>query len=730
MIAEVIVDISNSNVDKVFDYLATEDTCVGCRVSVPFGARRIEGYVLGLKQTSELPAERLKSILEVLDDYPVLRAELLDLMRNLTAKYHWRIVDVLRLFLPAQMRGGRVKPLKVGYAALIKPFDEITALLSTRAAAQAELVEYLHAEGSVRTSDLNKRFSAAALTALQKKGFVAVSKERLMRRPYKNAQLGDTSHQLTTDQQKAFDAVIGSSDGTFLLHGVTGSGKTEVYLRIIQDCLSKNKSAMMLVPEISLTPQMLGLFRARFGDRVALLHSGLSAGERLDEWTRLREGDATIAVGARSAIFAPLSDLGVIIIDEEHDDSYSSETTPQYDTREIAAMRATYNGCPLVLGSATPSIDSYWRAKRGEYRLLEMPNRINRKALPEVHIVDMCQEIRKGNPSFLSGEMQHRLTQCIDSGHQAIIFLNRRGFASYQQCRSCGYVVKCEDCDVPMVFHREEDRLKCHYCSARKEPLSVCPECGSVSIKQGSMGTERVVSELMRLYPKARILRMDRDTTDTKDAHEKILSAFRAHEADILVGTQMVAKGHDFGECTLVGILEADLSLYTSDFRAVERTFQLITQVSGRAGRAEHEGHVVLQTYSPRHYVFRYARVGDYCGFFDKEINVRETTKFPPFSVIIRVVISSEDETLAIDRLHLLNDAVLAMREKDPSAFYYAKSMRAPMRRIRAQHRVQMVIRLKAESADKYIPLICAAAEAVRDNNLILTTEINPKNMR
>jgi len=731
MYAQIIVDISNSEVDRIFDYLPVNGVEVGCRVLVPFGNRTVEGFCIGFTDTTDVPESKLKSVTEVLDDYPVITAELLGLMHRMKQTYRLRYVDLLRLFIPAQMRKGKVKPLRVGYAVLAaRTEDEILAAVGARAHAQIELVEYIRAEGSCRVADLNKKFSAAALRALVKKGVVEIVKERLLRKPYSEVGgSGEKGHVLTPAQRRAYDTVT-AEPRTYLLHGVTGSGKTEVYMSIILNCLREGKSAIMLVPEISLTPQVLRQFRARFGDRVALLHSGLSSGERFDEWTRLREGAASIAIGARSAIFAPLSNLGAIIIDEEHDSSYISETNPRYFTHEVASLRAEANRCPLVLGSATPSMDSYHAARTGKYTLIEMPDRVNKRALPEISIVDMTREVRRGNPSIFSLELQTRLATCLQNGEQAILFLNRRGYASYQQCRACGYVVKCDDCDVSMVYHYEEQRLKCHYCGAKKEVLDVCPQCGSSAIKQGAIGTERVQHELKKLFPTARILRMDNDTTQTKDAHAEILGAFARHEADILVGTQMVAKGHDFGACTLVGILDADLGLYLSDYRAVERTYQLITQVAGRAGRAELEGHVVLQTYSPRHYVFRFAVAGDYKGFYDKEINTRETAAFPPFTTVVRIIVSGEDDSLAVDTLHRIFDEIQTLKAREEQTFVYCKAMRSPLKRLQNKHRVQIILRLACAYNAPVVSEICGIVEANRNRDLVMFTEINPQNLR
>jgi primosomal protein N' (replication factor Y) len=479
-----------------------------------------------------------------------------------------------------------------------------------------------------------------------------------------------------------------------------------------------------------LTPQVFALFKSRFGTDVAILHSGLSIGERYDEWRRIIEGEASIVIGARSAIFAPLQNIGIIIIDEEHDPSYISESNPRYFTHEIAEFRRGYNKANMILGSATPSIESYYKAKNNELELIEMPNRINQRPLPRINIIDMTQEIRRGNNSFFSYELIDQMKKVVSEGDQIILFLNRRGYASYQMCRSCGYVVKCPDCDVSMVYHRDENILKCHYCSSRSHVLNLCPQCESEYIKQGAYGTQRVVEELKKIFPDVTILRMDNDTTRTKDAHLKILKDFSERKAQILIGTQMVTKGHDFSDVTLVGILDADLSLYFSDYHSCERTFQLITQVSGRAGRDEKEGLVVLQTYSPKHYVYKLAQNYNYLGFYEKEANIRKVTNYPPFSVIIRILACSESEENAIAVLKDIFDEIKPIAEQDKEDFLYMKAMKSPIKRIKKKYRVQILMRLSTIGVDKNLDDIYNVIN--KNNNkkdVLVYSELNPQDL-
>lgn len=730
MFAEVIVDISNSEVDRIFDYAIGDSGAVaGSRVKVPFGGRTIEGYVISIKESSDLDPTKIKAIVETLDDQPVIGEEMLSLMNYMAQKYNLRLVDVLRLFIPSQMRGGRVKELTKQYASLNPEYDGVSVeeFIRPQAMSQMQIYEHLRAVGQDTVTEINKNFSAAALRNLIMRGIVLVDSMQVLRTPYKKITGEEKKVTLTERQKAAADAICERPD-TYLLHGVTGSGKTEVYMECISRALQNGKSAIMLVPEISLTPQVLGNFRRRFGENVALLHSALSAGERFDEWRRLLSGEAKVCVGARSAIFAPLKNLGVIIVDEEHDSSYVSESNPRYCAHAVALFRREYNDCSLVLGSATPSIDTYYLAKKGTYKLLELPERINKRALPEISIVNMCSELYDGNSSLFSRRLEAELHECLDGGNQAIIFINRRGYSSYMMCRSCGYVAKCTDCDVSLVYHREENVLKCHYCGNRYAALDICPQCKSPHIKQGYVGTERVKEQLEKMFPDKRVLRMDNDTTRSKDAHSEILSAFARREADVLVGTQMIAKGHDFPDVTLVGIVDADMSLHFSDYRSTERTFQLITQVSGRAGRDKKPGKVVLQTYTPNHYVYKYAASGDYKSFFDKECNLREVTKYPPFSTVVRVLVSSVGENDAMDALKSIFDKIKPIADENKSAFAYLGAMRSPLKRIQNKFRVQILARITSD-ADKYISEIYKIVNEAQSPKISCFVEINPSNL-
>ncbi len=730
MIAKVIVDISASDVDRVFDYELCDGVKIGSRVSVPFGNRSVEGYVISFAENTDVPSDKLRRIEKTLDDRPIISEELLRLCDYMTERFHLRKIDVFRLFLPAKMRGGRIKALEKTVVSVNPEYSDVdpNLFIKKSAKSQMEVFEYLRDAGSAELSFLNAGYSAAAVRNLISRSIFVTRREEFLRKPYSSVVQRDSEVALTEEQKAAAETIM-TSDRPTLLFGVTGSGKTEVYLDCIERTLQTGKTAIMLVPEISLTPQVMRIFRSRFGDEVALLHSGLSDGERFDEWRRLLNGEAHVAVGARSAIFAPLCDIGLIVIDEEHDSSYISESNPRYITREVAFFRANFNRAKVVMGSATPSVESYYRAESGDYALARLPNRINKRSLPEIEIVNMCDEVLYGNSGMFSSKLVSALDRCLKEGNQAILFLNRRGYSSYVMCKKCGYVAKCEDCDVSLVYHKDEELLKCHYCQRRYAKLDLCPNCKSPHIKQGFMGTERVIEHVREMFPSARTIRMDNDTTRTKDAHLKLLGDFSSGNADILVGTQMVAKGHDFPNVTLVGIIDADMSLHFADYRAVERTFQLITQVAGRAGRETKPGRVILQTYTPGHYVYRYASAYDYEGFYRKEINLLQATGFPPFSEIIRILIACEDEGAALDATKCAIDGVREVAKNDPDAFIYLNAMRSPKKRIQTKHRMQVLMRIKP--SDEIRKAVYSVADFVTENNPKVTcfTEVNPNDL-
>ena len=730
MYAEVIVDIANSEVDKIFEYEIDEDVYEGSRVIVPFGVKKIEGIVIGIKETCDFDKAKIKKIYSVIEDTPALTRECLELCKFVRDRYHVPTALALRSFLPSEMRKGKVKAQTSVFYRINTAYSsvEILSRLPSRATMQRGIIKFLEQNGRCGSVQLNEQFGNSAVRALLSKGFLSSETERKNRNPYVSLENSYKDITLLKRQKDAIDEIRESENPITLLYGVTGSGKTEVYLNLIKYAVEEGKTAIMTVPEISLTPQMLSQLRARFGDAAAILHSGLSQGERFDEWWRLRSGEARIAIGARSAMFAPVENVGMIIIDEEHDGSYSSENAPRYNTVEIAKFRSEYNNCKLVLGSATPSIESYVNAENGLYNLVKMPDRINKKPLPEITVSDMRTEIRRGNATPFSSALRDELRSCLNSNNQAIIFLNRRGFSQKVICQECGYVAKCDACDVSLTYHMDGNVLKCHYCNAAYKMLEACPSCGSRYIRYGGTGTEKVVQELGKHFPEARILRMDNDTTRNKEGHFRILKEFSARKADILVGTQMIAKGHDFPFVTLVGILDADMSLYFSDYRSRERTFQLLTQVAGRSGRADKKGKVVLQTFNPDNPVLQHAVRYDYDGFIDSEIRLRKSTGFPPFADIVRIMVVSEDDEKALGTLKDLYFEIKKIKDKYLEEFIFFNKMKSPIKRMQNKFRYQILARITAGNK-KIKDLIYTTSLGFNSKDVAVYVEENPNNL-
>ncbi|MCE5189067.1 MAG: primosomal protein N' [Eubacteriales bacterium] len=758
-ICEVIVDIAHANVDRVYSYLITDGITVevGSHVLVPFGSgnRQREGFVIRLLPPEETDEARLESmrtvvlkhVLRVIEPYPILTQEQIELAFWMQKNYYCLLVDALRLMIPAQMRGGKVKE-KIERTIRLR-YPESTAQLlpqlldksgKPRSPKQYEVLEtLLRCNMEMAVSDVLAFVPNAqsAIKTLIKNGYLLEGDYVTFRRPNMGTAFEDKQVKLNPAQNHAVEAIVQAMEqrsGTLLLHGVTGSGKTEVYMHAIERCLASGRQAIMLVPEIALTPQTVGLFQERFSDGIAVLHSRLSAGERFDEWRRIRLGKARVAVGARSAVFAPMQNVGLIIVDEEHEGSYQSETNPRYGALEVAAFRAKQFGAPLLLGSATPSLLSYYRALSGRYQLLELPERVQNRPLPQVEIIDMRQEFQNGNNGIFSGRLVQLLDECCQKGHQAMLFINRRGYSTFVSCRNCGHVVMCDDCDISMTYHKGENRLRCHFCGSVKPLPSVCPACGKPFIKYFGIGTEQVEEQLHTLFPKAVTLRMDTDTIHTKDSMQQMLTTFSRGEAQFLVGTQMIAKGHDFPNVTLVGVVAADATLMIPDYRSTERTFQLLTQVAGRAGRDETPGRVVIQTYSPAHPAIRFAKDHDYRSFFNYELEQRKKAVFPPFSLFIRILFSGDDEALLSSsvgeyagRLKAALDERLG-KEGEHDILLYSVSP-APIKRKQRAYRHQILIKLlrTARLSDAIQTIYTFAGE--HREQLYAIVEVNPQDM-
>lgn len=736
---DVIVDLSQEAVDRLFTYAVPEKMTVGVgwQVEVPFGSRTLEGFVIALKDDCPLEAKRIKSVRRAVRDYPVILPELIELAKWMHGRYLCNLVDALRLMVPAQMRGDRVREKTRRMAHLNWSETQVNVFRNAnpRATAQIQLLEKL-LEGDCPAAAL----SASALKSLLGKGAVCVDSEEVRRKP---SLLADESRArdpvLMPSQQRAVDEIVSALDacgGRFLLNGVTGSGKTEVYIHVIRRALETDKGAIVLVPEIALTPQMVSWLHARFGGDAAVLHSRLSAGERYDEWKRIRMGVARVVIGARSAVFAPVKNLGAIIIDEEHEHTYQSDKRPRYDAREIAWKRMNDARGVLILGSATPSISSYMRAMpsvKSENRLtlIELRERVMGRPMPKVELVDMRSEFEKGNHSVFSAPLAEALRECLEVGKQAVLFINRRGHSSFVSCRACGYVVKCDQCDVSMTYHQSDNLLKCHYCGNMMSPPARCPKCQSKYIKYFGAGTQKIEEEVQRVFPDARTVRVDVDTTREKDAHEKLLNRFSSGAANVMIGTQMIAKGLDFPKVTLVGVVAADMTLNLPDYRSAERTFQLITQVAGRAGRADDPGRVIVQTYDPEHYAIKMAADQDYRAFYMRESLYRRKSLYPPFTVIARIVFSAREESSAqkeAERVEALFnewlDATGARRD-----VIQMRALEAPIKRLRGLFRWQVFLKMYFKGdISGATGKMQELADGV-ENDVRAELEINPANM-
>ncbi|WP_252505081.1 primosomal protein N' [Sporosarcina sp. Marseille-Q4943] len=799
MIAEVIVDVSAYPIDRPFDYAVPGHMEMviecGSRVKVPFGPRKVIGYVTGLKQESDIEEHKLKKIDELIDLEPVLSTELLGLAKQMARETLSYEIDALQVMLPAAMRAkyekfisiekpdeiddarflqllnGRTRiPLKQVTDSvilrLVKDYAEkgvvsvdtaitqqtkvkkvraihigdaqtLSDMLLTihpNAKKQAELIKWMleHAGETMEAARLlnESGIQNPVLKAIIEKGGATESYVETYREP-DAPKLLDTPVplRLTEEQQAALDKVNAAADSnkaeTFLLHGITGSGKTEVYLQAIKHVLDKGKEAIVLVPEISLTPQMTARFQERFGELVAVMHSGLSAGEKYDEWRKIHRREVKVVVGARSAIFAPFENVGIIILDEEHESTYKQEDTPRYHARDVAIWRSEHYGCPVILGSATPSLESYARASKGVYTLLELSKRAKNQPLPAVTVVDMRDELKEGNRSMFSVELADAIRLRLERKEQTVLFLNKRGFSSFVLCRDCGTVVQCPNCDISLTYHRANESLKCHYCGHEEPVPLVCPECESEHIRFFGTGTQKAEEEISKIFPEARVLRMDVDTTRQKGAHERILRQFSEGKADILLGTQMIAKGLDFPNITLVGVLAADTTLHLADFRAAEKTFQLMTQVSGRAGRHDLAGEVFIQTYSPEHYAIELAKTQHYETFYHLEMSARKQYGYPPFFYITLVQFSHEDLLKVAD---FAEKGTRYLKSSLSPGTVIIGPAAAAISRVNNRYRYQCLIKYKKEP--KLIETLQQLIRMYRTNwmkeGLLMTVDVEP----
>jgi len=812
MYAKVIVGLNNPAMDRVFDYAVSEELEVrpGVRVIVPFGRRnaKSEGYVISLSEETDVPEDKIKNILEVLDEgKPTFTKELIELAFWMQERYFCTLNQCLQAMMPAGIRTKstwtvslkdfdaeiRLTPKEKLLVDFIGdrntvPLDEIQAefsgkvldflrkmeekgllemkqqlqrrdykkekrllsldmehpLLETvwrkaekdkRLEGQRLILEYLRNGEEVTAEELKEKFGItdSPIKTLLGKGILKDRKQTELRNIFDAEDFEQTTAFIpTAEQAAALDALrleMGKeTKRPVLLHGVTGSGKTEIYMQLIADVLEKGKQAIVLVPEIALTPQILERFISRFGDKVSVTHSRLSMGERVDQWKKARDGEISVIIGPRSALFMPFRNVGVIIMDEAHENSYVSDITPKYDTKDVAAAAAKTYDALFLMGTATPDLVSYHRAKEGEYLLLELKERTGGGTLPQVVVTDMRKELAEGNRSAFSRELQEAIRENLKKGEQTMLFLNRRGYATFVSCRSCGEAVKCPECDITYTYHAKENALVCHYCGRRVDIPQTCPQCGSKYIRYFGTGTQKIEEEARKLFPKAKILRMDLDTTMTKHSHEQILAAFGKGEADILIGTQMIAKGHDYPNVTLVGIMAADLSLNVESFTAAETAFRLMTQAAGRAGRRDDRGRVYIQTYQPEHYAVKYAADQDYQGFFKEEILMRQMMGHPPFSSFFSILVSGEEKEVTEINAQKLA-AEIAKADGEGIAMILGP-VPAALPRFRGEYRYQLIV--KAAEEDALRELVIPVVEKLkkdRKSSVRFQLALNPTNV-
>ena len=658
MYAKVIVDITHEKLDKVFEYRIPSELegvlQIGMEVVVPFGKgnRETNGYVIGISETCEYDEEKVKAILRLAEKRMAIEGKLVALAGWMKEHYGGTMIQSLKTVLPIKKE--EKQQIKRYVRLLLSPEEgkeKLEEYLKKNQKARVRALAALLDNGVLEYEFLIKKLSVSreVLRALEDQGVAQIESEHVFRNPIKDRKQDWKPVEYTAEQQNAIDRFrenyLKGENKTYLLYGVTGSGKTEVYMEMIARVIRDGKQAIVLIPEIALTYQTVMRFYKRFGNRISILNSRMSNGERYDQMMRAKEGSIDVMIGPRSALFTPFPNLGLIVIDEEHEPTYKSEQIPRYHARETAIARARLENASVVLGSATPSLEAFYRAEQGEYEILTLRERSQKQELPEVHTVDLREELAAGNRSIISRKLHELIEERLEKKQQIILFINRRGYAGFISCRSCGYVAKCPHCDVSMTSHRG-GKLVCHYCGYEERESNVCPECGSKHIGGFRAGTQQIEELVKKEFPEARVLRMDMDTTKEKDGHEKILETFANEEADILIGTQMIVKGHDFPNVTLVGILAADLSLYADDYRAGERTFQLLTQAAGRAGRGREKGEVVIQTYSPEHYAVQTAAEQNYEAFYEEEIAYRKLMGYPPAEQLLAVLIVGEDENL------------------------------------------------------------------------------------
>lgn len=741
MIAEIIINSNVKNLNRIFDYnVPTEYVgiiAIGDRVLVPFGNKKSleEGFVVGFKEKSDF---KVKDIAKIEEGFKLTK-ENIELAKIMARRYFCNISDCIHLMLPpgnaTKNFAKRTTEKSQDCVFLKKDEEDILAdieLKKIKSEKQIKALNFLIDNNGSFVSDIEMftDVSRAVIKTLEKNEYVEIIEKQIERNPLLNKQIEKTEKlKLNDEQNYAFQEVnkcIKNNEfKEFLLYGVTGSGKTEVYLQLIEEVLKKGESAIMLVPEISLTPQTVNRFISRFGnEEIGILHSKLSVGERYDQWQKINNGQAKIIIGARSAIFAPVKNLGLIIIDEEHDSSYKSDSTPRYNAKDIAKYMAKQNNAPIVLGSATPDTTSYYKAETGIIKILELTKRANSAELPSIEIVDLREELAKGNRSIISTALYAEIEKNLKEKKQTILFLNRRGYSTFVMCRDCGYIAKCKNCNITLTYHSKENKLKCHYCGYEQSNIKICPDCNSKNVKYFGTGTQKLEEEIQKIFPTAMTIRMDVDTTTKKNSIEEILNKFKNENIDILIGTQMVVKGHHFPNVTLVGVIAADSSLYLEDYRASERTFQLLTQVAGRAGREKNKGKVIIQTYNPDNFCIECSKEQDYEKFYNAEIMLRKQLKYPPFCDIIVIGISSTNENEVKNVSNLIYSNISKQYKNNFSIY---KPMPAPIDKIKNKFRWRIIMKCKLDN--NIIDVVNYSLKDIKSSKVRISIDVNPNSM-
>lgn len=720
MIAKVLVEINNINVDKTFDYIVPfeyiENIKIGMRVKVPFASRELEGFVLDLVNSTDDNYE-LKEIISIVDTEPILNNELLHLGKFMSKKYFSTLISCYQTMLPKALKAQNKTTIN---KKMIKYVELCSNSFPKLKPNQEKIVEYLRINGKVKKEEVNK-ISVSGVNTLIKNGIIIESLIEEYRLVTKDINKEKETFKLTVEQQEAKNKILSQTQSSvFLLHGVTGSGKTVVYMEIVEEMLNRGKDSIFLVPEISLTPQMVYHFKSRFGDEVAVLHSRLSEGEKYDEYRKIVEGKVHIVVGARSAVFAPFKNLGAIIIDEEHTTSYKQDNNPKYSAIEIAIERAKNNNAIVILGSATPSLETYARSIKGLYTLVELKHRVNTNNLPLVEIVDMSKEKHRG--SIFSSRLITEVNKRLEEHEQIILLLNRRGYSSFITCSNCGYTAKCPHCDITLTYHKTSNTLRCHYCGYADKMNDICPSCGEKAIKTLGTGTEKVEEEIKKVF-NARVVRMDLDTTSKKGSHEKIITAFKNHEYDILLGTQMIAKGLDFSNVTLVGVINADTSLMIPNYRSNEYTFQLLMQTAGRSGRREKNGSVIIQTFNPEHYAITLASKHDYIDFFKQEMEVRRKLSYPPYYYLIYIKVIGKD----YNKISIESNKIASILTRELKNSKILGPTTCSVFKLNGLFRFGIIIKYKKE--EKMEEVLQSLVNHYKDNQTVkVDIDVNPNN--